>query len=197
MGNTAKHTDHEVIIEGCKRNDNAMQTKLYYSCYSVVYNTVTRYISDEDDRKDVVQETFIKVFNNIIKLKDNNVLIPWMNRIAINLCMDKLRKDKKVHLSFDEYFTNKSFDNETESDDSDEYYAEGISIDDVHEVLDQLPNGFKTVFMLYAVENYSHKEIAQLIGTSESNSKTQYMRAKNAIRNLVKQKLECKGMKSS
>jgi RNA polymerase sigma factor (sigma-70 family) len=195
MGNSVKHTDAEVIIEGCKKNDSSMQTKLYYSYYSVLYTTIARYIADDDDRKDVVQETFIKVFDNITKLKDNNVLIPWMNRIGINLCMDKLRKDKKVNLSFDLYAANKNLEQEND-DDSDEYYAEGISIDDVHEVLDQLPNGFKTVFMLYAVENYSHKEIAQMIGTSESNSKTQYMRAKLAIKNLVKQKLECKGMRS-
>jgi len=173
-----------------------MQTKLYYVYYSAIYNTISRYIADDADRKDVLQETFIKVFNNIKKLKDTNVLVPWINRIAINLCMDKLRSEKKVTLSFDLYFTNKSLKNENENDDPDDYYADGISIDDVHEVLDQLPNGFKTVFMLYAVENYSHKEIAQLIGTSESNSKTQYMRAKIAIKNLVKQKIECKGMKS-
>lgn len=197
MGNSIKHTDIDIIIEGCRNNNNAMQTKLYYLYYSAIYNTITRYIADDADRKDVLQETFIKVFNNIRKLKDENVLLPWMNRIAINLCMDHLRKDKKIHLSFDLYVANKSLENESDSDDMDDYYADGISIDDVNEVLDQLPNGFKTVFMLYAVENYSHKEIAQLIGTSESNSKTQYMRAKIAIKNLVKQKLECKRMKQS
>ncbi len=169
-----------------------MQTKLYYLYYPVIYNTIARYIVDDGDKEDILQETFIKIFNHIKKLKENNLLVPWMCRIAVNLCMDKLRKNKKLHLSSELYLANRSDEHETEDLEVDS--LNGITIEDVNEILDQLPNGFRTVFMLYAIENYSHKEIAQCIGTSESNSKTQYMRAKIAIKNLVKQKLECKGM---
>lgn len=196
MGNTIKHTDTEVIIEGCKNNDSVMQTKLYYLCYPVIYNTIARYMPDDADRKDVLQLTFIKAFDQIRKLKDTKLLLPWMKRIAVNLAIDKLRTEKRRRLSFEFHLANSPNEDLHESDESEEYFADGISIDEVNEVLEQLPNGFRTVFMLYAIENYSHKEIAQLIGTSESNSKTQFMRAKIAIKNLIKQKMECKKMRS-
>lgn len=196
MGNTIKHTDTEVIVEGCKNNDTVMQTKLYYLCYPIVYNTIARYLPDDADRKDVLQEAFIKVFDNIRKLKDNNLLLPWMKKIAVNLSIDKIRTDKRRKLSFDTHIASTPPQDAQEGEESEEYYAEGISIEEVNEVLEQLPNGFRTVFMLYTIENYSHKEIAQLIGTSESNSKTQFMRAKIAIKNLIKQKIECKRMRS-
>src|SRR5688572_23173828 len=196
MVNTIKDTEIEEIVEGCINNDRAMQTRLYYAYYPVIYNTIGRYINDDGDKEDILQETFIKAFNNIKKLKDQKVLIPWMKRISINLCMDKLRKNKKLNVSFDQYIANRSIETEDESDEFDVDCVVDITMDDVNEVLDQLPLGFRTVFMLYAIENYSHKEIAQQIGTSESNSKTQYMRAKVAIKNLVKQKFECKRMRS-
>ncbi len=195
MVNTTKDTDIEEIIQGCRNHDNGMQTKLYYLYYPVIYNTVARYITDDGEKEDVLQETFIKVFNRISQLKDTQLLVPWMSRIAVNLCMDKIKKIKKLHLSFDLYLTNRSDGFEMEEEDLEEDDVAAITMEDVNEILNQLPNGFRTVFMLYAIENYSHKEIAQCIGTSESNSKTQYMRAKIAIKNLVKQKLECKRMK--
>jgi RNA polymerase sigma factor (sigma-70 family) len=195
MADPIKHTDTEEIIEGCRNNNNAMQTRLYYLYYPVIYNSVTRYITDDGDKEDILQETFIKIFKHITKLKDEKLLVPWMRRIAVNLCMDRLKKNKKLHLSFDLYVINNSGANEDETDDIEVDWLDGITMEDVNEVLNQLPNGFRTVFMLYAIENYSHKEIAEHIGTSESNSKTQYMRAKVAIKNLVKQKLECKRMK--
>lgn len=193
MVDTRKDTDIDIIIEGCRNNENAMQTQLYYLSYPVIYNTIARYVSHDGEKEDLLQETFIKAFNNIRKLKDNKLLMPWMKRIAVNLCLDKLKKDKKLQLSFETYIENRS--DETEEDDHDPDGWVDLTMDDVNEVLDQLPTGFRTVFMLYAIENYSHKEIAQHIGTSESNSRTQYMRAKAAIKNLVKNKLQCKGMK--
>jgi RNA polymerase sigma factor (sigma-70 family) len=195
MGDPLKHTDTEEIIEGCRNNNNAMQTRLYYLYYPVIYTSVARYITDDGDKEDILQETFIKIFKHITKLKDKKLLVPWMRRIAVNLCMDRLKKNKKLHLSFDLYVINNSGSNEDETEDIEVDWLDGITMEDVNEVLNQLPNGFRTVFMLYAIENYSHKEIAQHIGTSESNSKTQYMRAKVAIKNLVKQKLECKRMR--
>lgn len=196
MVNTIKDTEIEEIVEGCINNDRAMQTRLYYAYYPVIYNTIARYINDDGDKEDILQETFIKVFNHIGKLKDKSVVVPWMKRISVNLCMDTLRKNKKLNLSFDQYIANRSGEDEHEAEDFDVECVAEITMDDVNEVLDQLPLGFRTVFMLYAIENFSHKEIAQQIGTSESNSKTQYMRAKVAIKNLVKQKFECKRMRS-
>jgi RNA polymerase sigma factor (sigma-70 family) len=194
MVNTRKDTDIEIIIEGCRNSENAMQTQLYYLSYPVIYNTIARYVTHDGEREDLLQETFIKAFNNIRKLKDNKLLFPWMKRIAVNLCLDKLKKDKKLQLSFDTYVENISVDEGEEYDQDPDGWVD-LTMDDVNDVLDQLPAGFRTVFMLYAIENYSHKEIAQHIGTSESNSRTQYMRAKAAIKNLVKNKLQCKGMK--
>jgi len=196
MDNSVKYIDTEKIIEGCINNDRVMQTRLYYLYYPIINKTISRYISDDGDKGDILQESFIKIFNHIKKLKDPQSVVPWMNRIAINLCMDKLKKNKRTQLSFDLYVEQSVSDNTHDLDlENDEQFT--LTMDDVNEVLEQLPNGFKTVFMLYAIENYSHKEIGQLIGTTESNSKTQYMRAKAAIKNLVNQNLECKRKKSS
>lgn len=196
MDNSVKYIDTEKIIEGCINNDRVMQTRLYYLYYPIIYKTVTRYINDDGDKEDILQEAFIKIFNHIKKLKDPQLVVPWMNRIAINLCMDKLRKNKRLQLSFEMYVEQEKGVGKEEWDGDDEEQIT-LTMDDVSEVMDQLPNGFKTVFMLYAIENYSHKEIGQLIGTTESNSKTQYMRAKLAIKNLVNQNLECKRKKLS
>ncbi len=197
MDNSVKYTDTEKIVEGCINNDRVMQTKLYYLYYPVIHKTVSRYINDDGDKQDILQESFIKIFDHIKKLKETQSLIPWMNRIAINLCMDKLKKNKRTQLSFDMYVVQATEESKNDWTETAGEENVTLSMDEVNEVLEQLPNGFKTVFMLYAIENYSHKEIAQMIGTSESNSKTQYMRAKTAIKNLVNKNLECKRKKLS
>src|SRR5688572_25179357 len=153
MLNTTNDTDIKKIVEGCRNNNNAMQTRLYYLAYPLIYNTIGRYINDDGEKEDILQETFIKVFKHIGKLKDDQVVMPWMKRIAINLCMDTLRKNKKLNLSFDQYIANRPDETENEPDDFDVESVSDITMEDVNEVLDQLPNGFKTVFMLYAIEN--------------------------------------------
>jgi RNA polymerase sigma-70 factor (ECF subfamily) len=195
MTNRISDYDREEIVKGCMNDDRAMQTRLFNLYYPGVYTTVSRYVTDDGDRDDIIQETFIKVFKGLRQLKDIKLLAPWINRIAVNLCMDQFKKNKKLDLSKQAYTQDGYMETDGGFDETDTYLLSNITMEDVNSILDELPTGFRTVFMLYAVENYSHKEIAKQLGTSESNSKTQYMRAKAAIKKLVNTKMECKKKK--
>ena len=114
---------------------------------------------------------FLKVFTNLQKFKNEGSFEGWIRRIMVNTCLSYLRKKNLVDLSDEEYIFN---DAATES-------LENTSLEDIQKLIDKLPNGYKMVFNLFAIEGYKHSEIAAQLDISESTSKSQLFKARKLL----------------
>ena len=168
----------EQIIEGCKQKDARAQKALFEKYASTMLGICMRYMKAQQEAEDVLQDGFIKVFEKFDKFKNEGSLEGWIKRIMVNTALDQLRKDKKRnhHLDVDEV------DYLLESNDM---VIESLSAENLLKILNTIPEGYKVIFNLYAIEGYSHKEIAEKLDITESTSKSQYSRAKAYLRKLM------------
>ncbi|UXP31382.1 sigma-70 family RNA polymerase sigma factor [Reichenbachiella agarivorans] len=171
--------DEGELIKGCKAFDAAAQKILYEKYASKFYGICFRYLSDEAEAEDAVTEGFLKIFSkiNTFEYRGKGSLEGWMKRIVVNESLMLLRK-RKHHL--------------VEINQSDEKMKYADSIDsnlietDILEQIKKLPKGYRTVFNMYAIEGYSHKEIGEKLGISENTSKSQLSKARaSLIKSLV------------
>lgn len=134
----------------------------------------------------MLQDGFIKVFANIQSYEGRGSFEGWMKRVFVNLALEKFRRNKTTN------FNPEDIDNLTEDivDDSTEESMEAISAKELLKMVQQLSEGYAAVFNLYAIEDYSHKEIAKMLNISEGTSRSQYVRARQALQTMVKQYLK-------
>jgi len=172
-------TDLE-LIEGCIDNDPIAQKKLYAAFAPKMMGVAYRYANSQEDAQDILQDSFVKVFDRIESFKKEGSLVGWVRRIVVNTALDYLRKQKKdkrnVSLSEAEYLASDK-----------DFIIERLSAEEILQLLKTMPQGYKTIFNLYAIEGYSHKEIAAELEISENTSKSQYSRAKGFMRKLIEQ----------
>ncbi|MEO9966178.1 MAG: sigma-70 family RNA polymerase sigma factor [Reichenbachiella sp.] len=173
---------HRELILRCQADDRVAQNELYKRYAGAMYNICRRMLNDDDDAKDMLQEVFVEAFLKIGSLKELTTFSAWIKRIAVNKCINAIKKKRIFAISIDE-----SIDptEETESIDKD---IIGNDAKKVMKALEQISDGCRTVFNLYLFEGYDHKEISQIMGISESASKSQYSKAKQKIRDLLKTK---------
>ncbi len=150
---------------------------LYHAYSKAMYNICLRMTGHSADAEDVLQEAFVQIFKNLDKLATDSSLTAWVKRIVVNHCLSYLRK-KKVYFEEVE-------DQEWKSEDGVDENEHMLTVATVKEAIGQLPAGYRTVLNLYIFEDYSHREIAGLLNISESTVKTQYMRAKERVRQIV------------
>lgn len=161
----------EQLISGCI-NNHAVSQKLLFERYSKkMMGVCLRYLPDYDDAQDILQEGFIKIFQKIGSFEGKGVLEGWMRRIMINTALDFLRKNKEQ-----KFMQELTGDENTIS--TPVTVMENIHARELLVMIQALPAGFRTVFNLYAIEGYAHKEIAEMLGIAESTSKSQYARAR-------------------
>ncbi len=172
------HQDNEQkLIKACMRNDRAAQKALYDHYAPYMMALAIRYVGDVDAAQDVVQEAFIKVFASLHQYSGHGTFAGWVRRITVNAALEYLRSTR-VFESLDT----------TEVEQVPAMNAsaiEKISADELMEIVASLPAGYRTVFNMYAIEGYSHKEIAHIIGVQESSSRSQYLRAKMLIQKKI------------
>ncbi|GAB4253394.1 MAG: sigma-70 family RNA polymerase sigma factor [Vicingaceae bacterium] len=168
----------EEIIEGCKQNNPKAQKKLFDAYSRKMMGVCLRYSKNEDDAQDVLQLGFIKVFEKIEMFNYSGSLEGWIRRIMINTALDFLRKnkyhDQNIEMDKVEYQLHYQQD-----------MMSKFSHQELLKLIQQLPTGFRTVFNLYAIEGYSHKEIGEMLGISENTSKSQYSRAKVHLQKMI------------
>lgn len=147
-----------------------------------MYNIAIRFLNNKMDAEDILQESFIKAFNNLEELKNKDLFGSWLKRIVINNCISLQRKRR---IAFEEI--------------NEEKYGELVELDEgvpevdpaqVHDAIKELPPKGRTVLVLRALEGYSHKEIAETLGISVSTSKTQYSRALSLLNKKLKGKID-------
>jgi RNA polymerase sigma-70 factor (ECF subfamily) len=179
------------IIKGCLNNDRKSQKLLFDSYAGILMSTSYRYMGNRDDADEVLQEGFIKIFNNLTTYDFSFNIGAWMKRIIINLAIDKLRKrkkDRKIIVSGeDNIFKTQDHD---EISDFDKHDNQQISVELAMSAISKLSPAYRMVFNLYAIENYTHAEIAEELGISEGTSKSNYFKAKANLRKSLKNKIE-------
>ncbi len=176
--NTDLHRD---VIERSRRNDRKAQYELYRLYAGAMLNVAFRITGSREDAEDMLQEAFCDAFRRLDSFRFESTFGAWLKRIVINRCINEIKR-RKAELEF--------FDEMPVAHESitDEQYAEdGLRVDRIKMAMAKLPKGSRIIFSLYLLEGYDHKEIAEILDISESNSKMQYKRAKSRIREILSQ----------
>lgn len=166
--------DNTLVIECVKGNPKA-QRMLFDKFASKMMTVCLRYAANSSEAEDVLQEGFVKVFKKLPDFKMEGSLEGWVRKIMVNTSLDTIRKNKK-------------FASDTNLDDVGykisnlDSATDALMAEDLLNLIQTLPDGYKTVFNLFAIEGYSHKEIADLLGVTENTSKSQYSRARAYLR---------------
>ena len=170
------------IIEKSKRGNRNAQYMLYQQYSRAMFNICVRMMNSREEAEDMLQEAFSEAFRRLESFRHESTFGAWLKRIVVNRCINELKR-RKANLEFFEDVG--SFEQRPE--DSDDPPA-GLSVEHVKKAMEQLPKGSRMIFSLYLLEGYDHQEISQILGISESNSKSQYMRAKQRMKELLKEK---------
>ena len=166
------------LIRGCRENNRKSQEMLYRRYARTMYNLCLIYESDRDNAKDILQEAFIKIFRNIGSYDRTGSLKGWMKKIVTNTAIDQYRKNyKETQLIPIENIVDPCSDEES--------IASILNTKDIISQVNRLPRGARMIFQLYAIEGYSHKEIADLLNISEGTSKSQINRAKQLLQQWI------------
>lgn len=170
------------IVERCKKNDRRAQLQLYNQYCNGMLIVALRFINDQMEAEDVVQESFIKAFSKLNQYKAEVSFGAWLKRIVINKCIDVLKSKKQRQIELQEHHL-KIVD---EQIDDDWRVEDNITLDDVKLGIEVLPDKYKYVVMLYLIEGYDHQEIAEILKISEVASRTQLMRGKQKLKFYLK-----------
>jgi RNA polymerase sigma factor (sigma-70 family) len=178
----------DALIAGCLEGSERHFNELYDTYASVLYAICLRYSKDEDEAHDILQEGFIKVFKTLKSFDSSKgSLEGWLKRIFVNQSIDNYRRKAKMIKTI-------PADNLGEDVPDDIEMEWDISQEEIMTLIQSLPPGFRAVFNLFAVEKMKHKDIGELLGISESTSKTQYIRAKKIMQDKIKLFVESKSI---
>jgi RNA polymerase sigma-70 factor (ECF subfamily) len=172
---------HRDTIELSKNGDVKAQFRLYSLYSKAMFNICMRMLNKREEAEDLLQESFAEVFNKLHTFRYDAGFGTWVKKIVINKCINHLMK-KRPDLRFDS-----DLKEVEEAEEHIDYEGVNLQVEKIKNAMEMLPDGFRVIFSLYALEGYDHEEISGILGISESTSKTQYMRAKMKIRNLILQ----------
>ena len=173
------------LLERARNGDRVAVREIYDRFSGYLAATCSRFLPDPRDQKDVLQESFVKIFTSLdsFDFRGEGSLKAWMRRILVNESLKTLRKRRRsVPIVFEDEVRDVADDEEIEPPDIAEVPAEVI-----HKMIQGLPEGYRTVFNLYALEDKSHKEIAGLLGITESTSASQLYRARMILARMIKE----------
>lgn len=172
--NTIQET---LLIQDCIKGNRISQKELYQQFSPKMFSVCLRYAKNQMDAEDILQDGFIKLFNNLDKFRGEGSFEGWIRRIFVNTAIEHIRRKNLNTTSSDGL--------ENTVKDKAKNILDDLYEKDLIEYTAQLSDGYKTVFKLYAVDGYSHKEIAEQLGITESTSKSQFSRAKAILRNII------------
>ncbi len=176
-GNKEIHRD---IIEGCKKGNQRDQYMLYQLYSKAMFNVCYRMMNQREKAEDLLQDSFTDAFHRLSSFRYESSFGHWLKRIVINKCINEIKR-KKTDLN---YFEDMGwFENQEEE--KEEAYGNGLTVDNIKVAMEQLPSGSRMIFSLYLLEGYDHVEISQILNISESNSKSQYMRARRKVKEVL------------
>ena len=177
----AVNMTEEAILQGCLHNEPGAQRELYQKYSSKMLSVCYRFAHNREDAEDMLQEGFIKVFSQIHTFQNKGAFEGWVRRIVVHTCINHLKKNKKFNESVDLIHA-------TSVQIREESVPSIVQAKQVVECIRILPIGYRTVLNLYAIEGYSHKEIADMLDIEESTSRSQYTRAKQMLEDILVRK---------
>lgn len=160
------------ILSGCLRGQPSAQRMLFEKYSRILLGVCNRYAQCIEEAEDIMQEGFVKIFLNVKEFKGEGSLLAWMRKIMINTAITHYHRMLKhrYHDDLDQV-------QETRFEDR-EYDEAEFTLEELFGVIHQMPDGYRVVFNLYAVEGYKHREIAEMLGIDENTSKSQFSRAR-------------------
>ncbi len=162
------------LIERCKQHDRHAQGLLYQQFSGKMYSLCCRYVKDKMEAEDVMVMAFSKIFDRIDQYKGEGSFEGWIRKVIVNESLSYLRRNKNMYL-----------ETEIEAADREPNYGDlenALQAEDLLKMINELPAGYRIVFNMYAIDGYSHKEIAQHLGINENTSKSQLSRARAMLR---------------
>jgi RNA polymerase sigma-70 factor (ECF subfamily) len=163
--------EHSQLIKDCIRGRRTAQQQLYDRFAAPMLGICYRYTKNLDDAEDVLQEGFIKVYNNLSQFRNKGELGAWIRRIMVNTALTYLKKHTRYHNQMD-------FDHMPLHPVIEEEANMNLQTAELIELIRQLPTGYQTIFNLVAIEGFNHLEVASILGISENTSRSQYSRAR-------------------
>ncbi|TSJ46352.1 RNA polymerase sigma factor [Fluviicola chungangensis] len=167
--------DDLTLVNECAKGNSKAQRALFDKFAPKMLAVCQRYLRNTQEAEDVLQDGFVKVFQKIVDFKMEGSLEGWIRRIVVNTALDTIRKNKKLlddvqveEVQYKVSFTDHQFD--------------GMDLAQLMKLIDEMPDGYRIVFNMFAIEGYSHKEIADTLGVTENTSKSQYSRARAFLR---------------
>ncbi len=178
----AESIDLKKTIRALRKGNQLAGFQLYQAYAKATYNSILRIVTKEDLASDILQESFIQAFEKIDTLENEGAFGAWLKRIAINLALQNLRKEKNALPSLEEQLVMGLPEEEPE--------LPSIAFEQILSAIQQLPPGCRMVFQLFYLEEFRHEEIAKQLSTSISNSKTQLRYAKKLLQEQLKSAYE-------
>ncbi len=170
----------EELVSRLMKEERSAQFTFYKTYADAMYNISLRIVQDQNEAQDILQKSFMDAFKNIHSYNGSSTPGAWLKRIVVNNSIDFIRKQKPVIQEIDH--TISSIPEEV-TEESDEQYK----VDMVRSAINKLPDGYRTVLSLYLLEGYDHQEIAEIMHITESTSKSQYSRAKQKLKEILKE----------
>lgn len=168
------------LISRCKDGDRRAQEELYRLYSPMLMGVCLRYASNKEEAEDFLQEGFIKIYANLYQYQPIGSFSAWLRKVVVNVALQKLRRKKTP-------FADIEIDRLADAVESNEDIFSQFGAKMLIRLIQQLPDGYRTVFNMYVIEGYSHKEIATQLGINEATSKSQLSRAKAALRKMLEQ----------
>jgi len=163
----------ERLIELIKKGNESAFVQMYEIYSGRLFGVCLRYSKNRADAEDLLQESFVKIYENLKNFQGSGSLEGWLRRITVNICINHYRKSKNEKVIASDNFIVDDVVNET--------VFSKIETERILELIQELPEGYRLVFNLHVIEGYKHNEIAELLGTSENTSKTQLLKARKQL----------------
>lgn len=173
-------TDLTELIKRCKAREPAGFERLYKTYYRTLYGIAMRYSKSSEEAEDILQDSFIKIFNSIQSYQGEGSFEGWLKRIVQHTAINSYRSRLKFSL-----YVDVSEQDLLLSDDSSEAIFEALEAKEIVALLNRMPEGYRLILNLYSIDGYSHKEIAHMLNISEGTSKSQLFKAKKYLKNLL------------
>ncbi len=169
---------HRDIIELSKAGNQEAQFQLYKLYSKAMYNVCYRMMNNQAEAEDLLQDSFTEAFMKLNTFRYESAFGAWLKRIVVNKCINHLKK-RRAQLVYTENIPETNLENESDIN------PEHLDVKRIYNAMELLPEGYRVIFSLYLLEGYDHSEIAQILGITESTSKSQFSRAKQKIKEII------------
>ena len=174
---SSKYKTEKALIKACIKGKSVAQKELYDIFSSKMFGVCLRYAKNHHNAEDLLQEGFVKVFKNIQKFRSEGSFEGWMRRIFVNTAIEHYRKNNPLYPVNDNQMPEVDFIDNTA--------LNNLAVNDLMQMINQLSPGYRTIFNLYVIEGFSHKEIAEMLKINEGTSKSQLARSRYILQQVI------------